>query len=224
MSVTRVIENIINNSIVQGKEIWTYLIAGHKIVLGDSPLQIIKQKVDFSVNPAYPPARAGDAYHAKDTGEVGQVGAVFGTGKFLSEGDILLCIQTNSGGTEAEVGESWIVIGNSGSGGHTTTSLSQVDQTPDITGMTYGFISGDVDGANDTFVVSKKNYTPGTLVVAYRGQVMFQKMQFEESNAATGEFKFLFIPVASSPILAMYAYKDSRTGSFDDSFDDSFDN
>lgn len=200
-----------------------FTVGGEKIMLNEFPWQIMNPYTDFSGNPAYPKARAGHIYVAVQAGEIGQVGGTPGTGKFVGEKDILICLEKNDGGDETTVGSKWVVIGSNGTGGSTSRSLSQVDQTPDIAGMTYGVISGAVDGANDTFVVSKKNYTPGTLVVAYRGQVMFQKMQFEESNAAIGEFKFLFIPVASSPILAMYAYKDSRLGSFDDSFDDSFD-
>lgn len=225
MSLLRVQEQTIKNTLTGADDILMYelSVAGLQILLGEQPLQCLNKNVDFSANPAYPEARAGHIYIAKDAGEVGQVGGTLGTGKFVDEKSILLCIENNEGGDESEVGDKWIVIASTGSSGVTTTALSQIDQTPDIAGMTYGVISGDVNGVNDTFVVSKGNFIPGKLVVVYRGQTMFEKMQFEIVDATIGKFKFLFIPVAGSPILVMYAYKDSRAGSFDDSFDDSFD-
>lgn len=211
-------------------KIMTFTVGGEKIILNEFPLQFINAQTDFSGNPPYPKARAGNIYVAKQSGEVGQVNSAAGTGKFLAEGDILLCLLNSETGDESTVGANWIVIGNAGSGSITSKALSQVDQTSNPAGSSYGLIEGDVDGANDTFVVSKKNYISGTLVVFYGitgaadGRTMFQKIDWEETNPTTGEFKFLFIPANGSSILAMYAYKNFRIGSFDDSFDDSFDN
>ncbi len=204
-------------------KIMTFTVGGEKIILNEFPLQFINPQTDFSGNPPYPKARAGNIYVAGQAGEVGQVNSAPGTGKFLSEGDILLCLQNTETGDEATVGVKWIVIGNAGSGSVTSKALSQIDQTSNPAGSTYGLIEGDVDGANVTFVVSKKNYISGKLVVVYRGQTMFQKVDWEETDPTIGEFKFLFTPVANSPILVMYAYKAFRLGSYGDSFGDSFD-
>lgn len=203
--------------------IMTFTVGGERIILNEFNLQFLNAATDFSGNPPYPKARAGHIYVAAQAGEIGQVGGTIGTGKFLSEGDLLLCIKSGSTGDESTVGMNWIVIGNLGSGGITARAISQIDQSPLVAGMTYGEISGLVDGINTTFVVSKKNYIPGTLAFFYRGPVMFQKIDWQETDPAIGEFQTLFTPIAGSRLLAMYAYKGYRLGSFDDSFGDSMD-
>lgn len=219
MSLARVLEQTQRHSLVDTL-MYEISIAGFKIILNENPLMFVNKATDFSPNPAYPPGRIGHAYRAAQEGEVGQNGGVVGTGKYLNVDDILLCIEKNDGGDEATVGSSWMVIRASGS---TATSLSQIDQSPLTTGMTYGFISGLVDGVNRTFTVSKKNYIPGKLVVVYRGMIMFMGIDFEELDAATGQYRFLYDIIADSSLLAIYAYKAADLGSYDDSFDDSFD-
>lgn len=65
----------------------------------------IQGGIDASTNPNYPSASGGQSWYITVAGKVG--GA---SGKSVDVGDLLVCIITNAGGTEAAVGTSWLVV------------------------------------------------------------------------------------------------------------------
>jgi len=62
-------------------------------------------ELDASTNPDYPTAIIGDAYHVSVAGNVGGI-----LGKTVEVGDTVLCILDTPSGSEAIVGDKWIVI------------------------------------------------------------------------------------------------------------------
>lgn len=111
MSLLRIIEQTkeaaTNPLITTDVLMYELSVAGVKIILGERPLQIINGSTDFSTNPIYPKARAGEIYVSSVAGTVGASGGV--VGKVVGVNDMLICIRDNDGGDETAVGTSWIV-------------------------------------------------------------------------------------------------------------------
>lgn len=74
------------------------------------------------------------------------------------------------------------------------------------TGDTHGALSGDVNGANTTYTVSKGEYISGTLKVYLNGQLQIQgsSEDWVENTPASGTFDFNTAPQTGDQITAVY--------------------
>jgi len=62
-------------------------------------------ELDCSTNPNYPVGLKGDSYFVSVSGKIGGL-----NGKDVSLGDLIVCKNNNSGGTEIAVGDDWFVL------------------------------------------------------------------------------------------------------------------
>ncbi|MCH7400130.1 hypothetical protein MM236_19195 [Belliella sp. DSM 107340] len=82
----------------------------------------VPMPLNASANPNYPAAQAGDSYYITVAGKVG--GA---SGLDVREGDKIIALQNNSGGTQAQVGANWYVVrGLSGNATTTTNGVGRI--------------------------------------------------------------------------------------------------
>lgn len=65
----------------------------------------IKGSIDSSTNPDYPVATTGDAYYIVNSGRIGG-----GSGPLVKSGDLIIAVANTTGGSEATVGDEWIII------------------------------------------------------------------------------------------------------------------
>lgn len=79
-----------------------------------------------------------------------------------------------------------------------------IDQTPD--NGTYGLVSGDVNGINQTYTVSQSGYISGKLMVFKNGLMQLQGAtdDWREINPSAGTFQFLTAPATGSIITVNY--------------------
>lgn len=106
---------------------------------------VLQGTIDCSTNPNYPAATANWYYIASAAGKIG--GA---SGVTVGVGDLIICITTNAGGTQAAVGSSWTTVPNSASYG--TMALQNANNVA-ITGGTIsltGNLSTSVAGATSS--------------------------------------------------------------------------
>ena len=75
--------------------------------IGNALVAVTKNKggLDASASPNYPAATINDLYYVTQAGKVG--GA---SGAAVEVGDVLVCINTTAGGTQAGVGANWIIL------------------------------------------------------------------------------------------------------------------
>ena len=65
----------------------------------------IKGSIDSSTNPDYPVAVTGDAYYIINSGRIGG-----GSGPLVKSGDLVIAVADSAGGSDATVGDKWIII------------------------------------------------------------------------------------------------------------------
>jgi hypothetical protein len=120
------------------------------------------------------------------------------------ENNFYLCIANNLGETPGGA-YFWLLFGSSGS---PSSNTQQIDQIGD-TGSTYGTLSGDRDGNNVEFTVSRSGYVSGTLLVYLNGQLLTQgtSADWHEDTPVSGTFHFEVAPEATDVITAIYCYE-----------------
>lgn len=83
--------------------------------------------------------------------------------------------------------------------------ILNIDQAGGV-GDSYGVLSGDIDGSNTTFTVSKNKYATGKLQVYLNGQLLTQGsgQDWRETDPSSGTFDFIEAPYVGEKILATY--------------------
>lgn len=97
-------------------------------------------------------------------------------------------------------------VGSTGGGGGGSGIAVRIDQTPAGVGMSYGTLSGLVNGSNTTFTTSAGVYASGQLEVERNGQGVSQgsDQTWVETDPSAGTFDFVTAPLATDHIKVRY--------------------
>jgi hypothetical protein len=97
-----------------------------------------------------------------------------------------------------------------------TGSGDRIDQSDGL-GDTYGVLTGAIDGANTSFIVSAGVYVSGMLKVYLNGQLLTQGTYADwvETDPSTGLFDFVVSPVVGDRITVGYKVPGSGSGDAD---------